>query len=82
MRAHDACSPSAGAPSSPSPGSPGSPGSPVAVGDEVVLLGRQGDQEITATEWADRLGTINYEILCDIGPRVPRRLVGVEEPSD
>jgi alanine racemase len=44
----------------------------VAVGDEVVLLGRQGDEEITATEWADRLDTIAYEIVCGIGPRVPR----------
>jgi len=51
-------------------------GAPVAVGDEVVLLGRQGDQEVTASEWADRLGTIHYEVLCDIGPRVPRHLVG------
>lgn len=47
--------------------------SEVAVGDEVVLLGQQGDEEITATEWADRLGTISYEVLCGIGPRVPRR---------
>jgi alanine racemase len=44
----------------------------VSVGDEVVLLGRQGTEEITATEWADLLGTISYEVLCDIGPRVPR----------
>lgn len=44
----------------------------VAVGDEVVLLGRQGDDEITADEWAAALGTINYEVLCGIGPRVPR----------
>jgi len=44
----------------------------VAVGDEVVLLGRQGDEEITATEWADRLGTIAYEVVCGIGARVPR----------
>ncbi|HEX3839520.1 MAG TPA: alanine racemase [Acidimicrobiales bacterium] len=48
----------------------------VAVGDEVVLIGRQGDEEITATEWADRLGTINYEVVCGIGPRVPRVPVG------
>ena len=41
-------------------------------GDEVVLLGRQGDEEITADEWADLLGTISYEVLCGIGPRVPR----------
>ncbi len=45
----------------------------VEVGDEVVLLGRQGDEEITADEWADRLGTIAYEVVTGIGPRVPRR---------
>lgn len=43
------------------------------VGDEVVLLGRQGTEEITADEWAAKLGTINYEIVCDFGPRLPRR---------
>jgi alanine racemase len=48
---------------------------PVAVGDEVVLLGRQGDEEVLATEWAERLGTIGYEITCALGPRVPRRHV-------
>ena len=48
----------------------------VGIGDEVVLLGRQGDQEITADEWAGRLGTISYEVLCGIGPRVPRRPFG------
>jgi alanine racemase len=48
---------------------------PVEVGDEVVLLGCQGDEEITATEWATRLGTIAYEIVSGIGPRVPRRYV-------
>lgn len=46
---------------------------PVRVGDEVVLLGAQGDDEITADEWAGRLGTISYEIVCQIGPRLPRR---------
>jgi alanine racemase len=44
-------------------------------GDEVVLLGRQGDEEITADEWARLLGTISYEVLCGIGPRVPRLTV-------
>ncbi len=48
----------------------------VAVGDEVVALGRQGDEEITADEWAERLGTINYEIVCGFGPRLPRRYRG------
>ena len=45
---------------------------PVEPGDEVVLLGVQGGQEITATEWAERLGTINYEIVTGIGARVER----------
>jgi alanine racemase len=48
------------------------PSDPVAVGDEVVLLGAQGEERITADDWAGRLGTISYEILCGIGPRVPR----------
>jgi alanine racemase len=47
----------------------------VEVGDEVVLLGRDGDSEITVDEWADRLGTIGYEIVCGIGRRVPRTYV-------
>ena len=45
----------------------------VAIGDEVVLLGRQGSAEVTATEWAERAGTIAYEIVCGISGRVPRR---------
>ncbi len=46
---------------------------PVAVGDEVVLIGRQGREEITADEWAARLGVLNYEVVCGFGPRLPRR---------
>ena len=42
------------------------------VGDEVVLIGRQGSEEITATEVAQRLGTIAYEVLTSISARVPR----------
>ncbi len=49
---------------------------PVEVGDEVVLLGRQGGEEVTADEWAGLLGTISYEVLCGIGSRVPRVVVG------
>jgi alanine racemase len=52
------------------------PDSGVRPGDEVVLIGRQGAEEVTADEWADRLGTISYEILCRIGPRVARRHLG------
>jgi alanine racemase len=48
----------------------------VSPGDEVVLIGRQGGEEITAGEWADRLGTIAYEVLCGIGARVPRTYTG------
>src|SRR5262249_22997467 len=44
----------------------------VAVGDEVVLLGRQGAEEITAAELAERAGLIEYEIMCGISKRVPR----------
>jgi alanine racemase len=50
-------------------------------GDEVVLLGRQGDDEITAEEWAGLLGTISYEVLCGVGPRVPRVIVNAPAPK-
>ena len=53
----------------------------VAVGDEVVLIGRQGDDEVPAAEWAERLDTIGYEIVCGIGPRVPRHWTGVRPMS-
>jgi len=46
------------------------------IGTEVVLLGRQGDETITAAEWAAKLGTIPYEVCCGIGERVPRRYIG------
>jgi len=41
-------------------------------GDEVVLIGKQGDESITAEDVAEIWGTINYEVTCAIGPRVPR----------
>ena len=46
---------------------------PVAVGDEAVLVGRQGGEVISAAEWADRLGTIAYEVVCGISSRIARR---------
>jgi alanine racemase len=45
---------------------------PVSVGDEVVLFGRQRNAEIPIEEMADWMGTINYEVTCLIGRRVPR----------
>jgi alanine racemase len=45
----------------------------VTVGDEVVLIGRQGEHAVTADTWADAVGTIGYEIVCGIGARVFRR---------
>jgi alanine racemase len=52
----------------------------VAPGDEAVLIGAQGGEEITATEWAERMGTIAYEIVTGLSPRLPRRYEG-EEPE-
>ncbi|NLG83180.1 MAG: alanine racemase [Firmicutes bacterium] len=51
------------------------------IGAEAVLIGRQGGEEITADEVAEKLGTINYEVVCMIGDRVPRvyRGRGAEE---
>ena len=43
-----------------------------AVGEEAVLIGRQGGERILAEEVARRLGTINYEVTCGISARVPR----------
>jgi len=45
------------------------------VGDEVVLIGRQGDEEILPDEIAANGNTINYEIACKISPRVTRIFV-------
>ena len=47
--------------------------SSVTVGDEVVLIGKQGEHSVTADDWAEALGTIGYEIVCGISPRIFRR---------
>ena len=49
------------------------PGADVRPGDDVVLLGAQGDERVTPDEWAAKLGTISYEVVCALGPRVERR---------
>jgi alanine racemase len=47
----------------------------VEIGDEVVLLGRQGIHSLDAWDLADLADTIPWEVLCAIGPRVPRLIV-------
>ncbi len=42
------------------------------IGDEVVLIGRQNGLEVTADMMAEQIGTINYEIVCGFGMRLPR----------
>jgi len=48
----------------------------VGPGSEVVLFGAGDDGEPTAQDWADATGTISYEIVTRVGPRVPRVYVG------
>jgi alanine racemase len=55
------------------------PQSTARAGDEVVLLGRQGTEEISAWDWAERLGTIAYEVTCALTQRVAR--VYVNDPA-
>ncbi|MPZ72346.1 MAG: alanine racemase [Nitriliruptorales bacterium] len=49
---------------------------PLAAGDDVALIGREGTAEVTADDWAAWLDTINYEVVCGVGQRVPRVYVG------
>lgn len=44
----------------------------ISVGDDVILFGRDKDMEISVESLAEKMGTINYEILCIIGKRIPR----------
>ncbi|MDQ1688650.1 MAG: alanine racemase, partial [Frankiaceae bacterium] len=48
----------------------------VSVGDEALLFGPGDHGEPTADDWGSALGTIGYEIVTRIGPRVPRRYLG------
>ena len=49
----------------------------VNIGDEVVIIGRQGHEEVTADALDAQLGTINYEIVTNTAKRVPRIAVGL-----
>lgn len=44
----------------------------VVVGDEAVLIGRQGTEHVSANEWARHVDSIGYEVVCGISARVPR----------
>jgi alanine racemase len=48
-------------------------GTEVAPGDEVVILGAQGEEAIGVREMAAAIGTIPYELLCRLGARIERR---------
>jgi alanine racemase len=54
-------------------------GGRVALGDEAVVIGRQGGEEVTADELAQKLDTINYEVVTRLGHRVPRVMVPESE---
>lgn len=49
-------------------------------GEDVVLVGRQGAEQITVDEWASWADTISYEMLCGLTERVPRRYLRSGEP--
>ncbi len=49
--------------------------------DEVVLLGRSGDEQISAETMGEWAGTINYEVVARISPLLPRRIVSEAIPS-
>lgn len=47
-------------------------GTDIQVGDQVTLIGQNGDAEVTWEEMANTLGTITYELVCKVAARVPR----------
>lgn len=55
------------------------PGASEQAGDTVVLWGTGADGAPTAQDWAEAAGTINYEVVTRMAPRLPRRVVGAEE---
>ena len=53
----------------------------VQLGEEAVLFGKQGDEIISVDEIASRINTVNYEVVCSIGNRVPRVYREIDPPS-
>jgi alanine racemase len=54
----------------------------VEVGDEVTLLGSDNGNRISAEEWAEKVGSISYEVFCSVGKRVPRRYKDKASPAE
>jgi alanine racemase len=54
----------------------------VRCGDEVVLLGHQGKAQVTAQEWAERIGTIHYEVVTRLCWDLPRVYVGAADDAE
>jgi len=54
-------------------------GTDVSPGDEVVLIGRQDAEEITAREIAAAIGAIPWEVVCRLGSRIERRVAAFGE---
>ncbi len=52
------------------------------IGDTVVLIGKYGDECISVDEIAEKRNTINYEVICDLGARVPRVYIKNNEAVD
>ena len=57
------------------------PDTDVRVGDEVMLIGKSGAEEITCNEWAQTLKTITYVVTCQINTRVERVFVSFVQPT-
>ncbi|MCA1797548.1 MAG: alanine racemase [Geobacteraceae bacterium] len=53
----------------------------VAAYDDVTLLGCEGDVCVYAEDWAERIGTISYEVMCQVSKRVPRVYLPVGTPD-
>ena len=51
----------------------------VNVGEEVVIIGQQGEERITVEELAEKIGTISYEIVCGLNKRLPRIYINADE---
>jgi len=54
----------------------------VSMGNVVTLMGVEGDSQFNADDMANLIGTIGYEVVCNIGSRVERVFIGQSNVSD